>query len=189
MSQWVTKSLESLVEVAVGQVPTADSLNSSGQGLPYYSGSGDVVSGKPRQYCSKPRRVVSKGSILLSIRSPFGVAEMAVEDCCIGRGVAAVTPKGGVVDPEYLMYYLQASKDRLEALAQGTAVVTISQRSLVGLEVRYPESLEEQRYIAETVRRASNLLKRHDQARATIEQLVEAVKDRAFSGTLALGGA
>ena len=187
MNSWVTMSLGTLADIMVGQVPSADTLNKSGNGLPYYTGSGDINAGKARQHCTKARRVVPKGSIVLSVRAPFGVAELAVEDCCIGRGVAAITPKGGTVDPEYLMYYLQASKNRLEALAQGTAVMTISQRSLAGLEVRFPESLEEQRRIAETVRRANNLLKRHDQARGTIEQLVEAVKDRAFSNKLKLG--
>lgn len=38
-------------------------------------------------------RFASKGDILLSARAPVGTINIAKEDCCIGRGLAAISSK------------------------------------------------------------------------------------------------
>ena len=44
-------------------------------------------------YCTSPTRVAKHGDTLVSVRAPVGDINMALEDCAIGRGIAAIRHK------------------------------------------------------------------------------------------------
>ena len=46
-----------------------------------------------RQYTTSPTRYAKVGDILLSVRAPVGAMNIAMKDCCIGRGLAAIRGK------------------------------------------------------------------------------------------------
>ncbi len=81
--------------LTMGQSPPGDTYNEEGNGLPFYQGRTDFGFRFPtrRIYCAAPTRYAKPGDTLVSVRAPVGDINMANEECCIGRGVAAVRHK------------------------------------------------------------------------------------------------
>ena len=53
--------------------------------------------------------------ILISVRAPIGAINYAKEECCIGRGLAALTPNRNKVSPEYIYWLLKAKNEELNS--------------------------------------------------------------------------
>lgn len=79
-------------EVTMGQSPPGSTYNETGEGLSFYQGRTDFGFRYPsrRVYCTAPTRFAKTEDTLISVRAPVGDANMAIEPCAIGRGVAAV---------------------------------------------------------------------------------------------------
>lgn len=45
--------------------------------------------------------------ILISVRAPIGAMNYAKEECCIGRGLAALTPDKTKVSPKFIFWLLK----------------------------------------------------------------------------------
>ncbi len=89
--------------LTMGQSPPGDTYNEEGNGLPFYQGRTDFGFRFPtrRIYCSAPTRYAKPGDTLVSVRAPVGDINMAIEECSIGRGVAAVRHKSGATSFTY----------------------------------------------------------------------------------------
>lgn len=86
------RRVQDVAEVVPGQSPPGSTYNDAGRGLPFYQGSaqfGPLIP-KVEKWCSEPQRVAEAGDILFSVRAPVGDLNVAEEQCCIGRGVAAI---------------------------------------------------------------------------------------------------
>ena len=94
---WEKKPLVDAFDLLMGQSPPGDTYNDEGEGLPFFQGRTDFGFRYPenRKYCSAPTRVAEKADTMVSVRAPIGDINLAVERCCIGRGVAALRHKGG----------------------------------------------------------------------------------------------
>ena len=107
----------------MGQSPPGGTYNGEQNGLPFYQGRTDFGFRFPtrRIYCSAPTRYAKPGDTLVSVRAPVGDINMANEECCIGRGVAAVRHKSGAPSFTYhSMANLYPDFARFEA--EGTGV-------------------------------------------------------------------
>ena len=51
-----------------------------------------------------PQKIAECGDILISVRAPIGALNIANEQCCIGRGLAALTANEALCDLKYLWY-------------------------------------------------------------------------------------
>ena len=93
---WKDKTLSDIANITMGQSPSGDSYNEQGIGTIFFQGSTDFGWLFPtiRQYTTAPARMAKKGDILLSVRAPVGDMNIANNDCCIGRGLAALNSKG-----------------------------------------------------------------------------------------------
>lgn len=89
--------------LTMGQSPPGDTYNEEGNGLPFYQGRADFGFRFPtrRIYCTEPTRYAKPGDTLVSVRAPVGDINMANEECCIGRGIAAVRHKSGAASFTY----------------------------------------------------------------------------------------
>ena len=59
----------------MGQSPSSNSYNTSGDGLPFYQGNADFGEENPvpRSWCTEPKKIAEKGDILISVRArPLG---------------------------------------------------------------------------------------------------------------------
>lgn len=84
-------TIEDEFDFTMGQSPSGDSLNETGEGIVFFQGNADFDFRFPktRVYTTEPNRMAKKNDILVSVRAPVGDLNMALTDCCIGRGVAA----------------------------------------------------------------------------------------------------
>src|SRR5690625_1399925 len=138
--------------VVNGQSPPGSSYNETGEGEPFYQGRTDFGFRFPTQiiYCTEPKRFAKKGDTLLSVRAPVGDLNIAIEDCCIGRGLSALRHKSG--SGSFTYYAMKKIQNQIEAYeATGTVFGSINQKQLKSLETIAPNDdvIEEFNRIAE----------------------------------------
>ena len=94
---WKAGTVVDGFNLTMGQSPPGETYNEESKGIPFYQGRTDFGFRYPirRIYCTMPTRYAKPGDTLVSVRAPVGDINMANEDCCIGRGVAAVRHKSG----------------------------------------------------------------------------------------------
>ena len=105
---WSLESVGNVFHLTMGQSPPGDTYNELGNGMPFYQGRTDFGFRFPtrRMFCTAPTRVAKARDTLVSVRAPVGDINMAIEDCCIGRGVAAVRHKQAAAS---FTYYAMAN--------------------------------------------------------------------------------
>lgn len=125
------KSIIKFCSLNMGQSPDSKTYNTNGDGMPFYQGNADFGEMHPvtRIWCSQPVKKAKKGDILISVRAPIGAMNIANEDCCIGRGLAALTPNNDT-STKYLYYALQSRVDSLIAKGTGSTFKAISKKTL-----------------------------------------------------------
>ncbi|NPD30994.1 restriction endonuclease subunit S [Eggerthellaceae bacterium zg-1084] len=141
-------SLADACILIMGQSPSSDSYNKEHKGLPFFQGNADFgkVSPIAKTWCTNPKKVAEKGDILLSVRAPIGAVNLASEQCCIGRGLAAVRPKSDGIRRNYLKHLLLACRPKLEHLGTGSTFKAIGKKSLSEFSVPLYR-IEEQKQI------------------------------------------
>jgi len=94
---WDVSSLGEHFNVVMGQSPKGDTYNEDGIGTVFFQGRRDFGFRypMPRVYTTDPKRFAQKGDTLISVRAPVGDKNMAVDECCLGRGVASIRHKSG----------------------------------------------------------------------------------------------
>lgn len=134
--------LGSICELVMGQSPSSDTYNADGEGLPFYQGNADFGEKNPipHVWCTEPKKVAEKGDILISVRAPIGAINIASEQCCIGRGVAAIRPRLDFISADFLMHQLLASRKKLELMGTGSTFKAVSKKALNGFAISiYPK--------------------------------------------------
>lgn len=127
---WKAGTVVEGFNLTMGQSPPGDTYNEDGNGMSFYQGRTDFGFRFPtrRIYCSAPTRYAKPGDTLVSVRAPVGDINMANEECCIGRGVAAVRHKSGATSFTYhSMANLYPDFARFEA--EGTVFGSINKDS------------------------------------------------------------
>lgn len=134
--------LGSICELVMGQSPSSDTYNADGEGLPFYQGNADFGEKNPipHVWCTEPKKVAEKGDILISVRAPIGAINIASEQCCIGRGVAAIKPRLDFISADFLMHQLLASRKKLELMGTGSTFKAVGKKALNGFAISiYPK--------------------------------------------------
>ena len=160
----------------MGQSPSSNSYNTSGDGLPFYQGNADFgeESPVPRFWCTELKKIAEKGDILISVRAPIGAINIADEKCCIGRGVAAIRPNQEVMSPDFLQHQLFASRNKLEAMGTGSTFKAIGKKTLSDFPiVIYPKNTQE------AIAQQLNLIKKQIKTvNSQLDQLDSLIKSR-----------
>lgn len=89
---WREGTLGEDFEITMGQSPPGETYNETGNGLPFFQGRADFGIRFPsmRVFCTAPTRLANPGDTLVCVRAPVGDLNIALQKCCIGRGLAAV---------------------------------------------------------------------------------------------------
>lgn len=136
---WKSGTLSQIANITMGQSPDGESYNDTGEGFLFYQGSTDfgVRFPTPRMYTTAPGRIANAADILLSIRAPVGTLNFAMEQCCIGRGLAALRSKNN--SQLFLYYTLDNFKKTFDIMnSNGTTFGSITKEYLFGLPVLIP---------------------------------------------------
>lgn len=136
---WKDGTLGDICEITMGQSPPGKTYNEIGNGLPFFQGIRDFGFRFPsrRVYCTAPKRFAEDGDVLLSVRAPVGSLNVAEERCAIGRGIAAIRPKGNQYG--YLYYLLRATQsgwDKFEA--EGTVFGSVNKSDVHEFRIVIP---------------------------------------------------
>ena len=153
------KLLSEFCDLNMGQSPDSSTYNNQGEGLPFYQGNADfgIIHPKTRVWCSAPVKRAHADDILISVRAPIGAMNIALEECCIGRGLAALTPKQDVCNQKYLYYALESCVDLLVSKGTGSTFKAISKKTLEETEI--PDySLAEQEEITDLIGKTDALI-------------------------------
>lgn len=137
--EWTDRRLSEIANITMGQSPEGSSYNEEGTGTIFFQGSTDFGWLFPsiRQYTTAPNRMAKKGDILLSVRAPVGAMNIANNNCCIGRGLAALNSKTGSDGfLFYVMKYFKQIFDRRNS--EGTTFGSITKDDLHSLTLAYP---------------------------------------------------
>jgi type I restriction enzyme S subunit len=131
---WRVGKVSDCFNLTMGQSPPGETYNETGNGLPFYQGRADFGFRFPtrRVFCTAPTRHAMAGDTLVSVRAPVGDINMADEECCVGRGVAAVRHKTGASSfSYYAMENLEPDFARFEA--EGTVFGSINKQDFYEL--------------------------------------------------------
>lgn len=134
-------TLSDVAKITMGQSPAGSSYNEEGAGTIFYQGRGEFGRRFPRRrlYTTEPKRLACEGDVLMSVRAPVGDLNIAFEDCCIGRGLAAIHSE----TPSFVLYLMRSLQPRLDAYnEEGTVFGSINSKALKGLEVALPSHNE-----------------------------------------------
>ena len=136
---WQDGVLSDIANITMGQSPDGSSYNEVGEGIIFYQGSTDFGIKFPdiRQYTTAPSRYANKGDILMSVRAPIGALNIANNDCCIGRGLSALSSKVGSM--MYLWHTMNYFRLRFEDMnSAGTTFGSITKDELYNLPIVLP---------------------------------------------------
>ena len=139
---WSCGTLSDIANITMGQSPDGSSYNEKGNGIIFYQGSTDFGIRFPdiRLFTTAPSRFANKGDILMSVRAPVGVLNIANNDCCIGRGLSALSSKIGSMT--HLYYTMDLFRLKFEGMnAAGTTFGSITKDELYDLPVVKPAQI------------------------------------------------
>ena len=185
MSNWQIKKLAEVCNIIMGQSPPSDTYNENAKGIPFFQGKAEFTDLYPivKKYCSKPTKIAEPFDILLSVRAPVGTTNIANQQCCIGRGLAAIrfeNYKDG-------FYFLRSIQHELDSKGTGTTFRAISGDTIRETLIPYPP-LETQQSI---VSKIEELFSELDQgiadlktAQAQLKVYRQSVLKHAFEGKL-----
>ena len=161
--------------INMGQSPDSSTYNKNGNGLPFFQGNADFGVQYPeiRMWCSEPTKVAQEGDILISVRAPIGAMNIAICECCIGRGLAALTVKKDVCERKYLWYALSNKVEELNAKGTGSTFKAINKKILEETEIPLPP-LDEQRKIAAVLDKVCDLIAKRRQQLDKLDEMVKA---------------
>lgn len=189
-SGWKEKKLGEVCIVLMGQSPSGDTYNSSGEGVPLINGpvefGPDPFSKTIKsKYTTAPTKFCQKGDLILCVRgSTTGRINIAGFKACIGRGVAAVRCSE---NQSWINYFILAKRNTIYKLGTGSTFPNVSADIIKSLPVVIPP-LSTQRAIvakldalsAETKKLEAIYQKKLD----NLEELKKSVLKKAFSGEL-----
>ena len=137
---WEVGKLKDIANIIMGQSPPGESYNNEAQGMIFFQGCTDFGNRFPtvRQFTTQPTRYAKEGDILLSVRAPVGTLNIAKENCCIGRGLAALNSKDNCIAYLFgVMLNLKQIFDRRNV--DGTTFGSITKDDLFSLTVVKPD--------------------------------------------------
>lgn len=138
---WEVKTVDDCYNATMGQSPKGDSYNENNIGTLFYQGRAEFNwrFPTPRLYTTEPKRIGNVGDILMSVRAPVGDMNIALNDCCIGRGLCALRHKNN--STTYSYYQLLSIKNILDRFnGEGTVFGSINQNDLKSISIIEPSN-------------------------------------------------
>ncbi|HML94733.1 MAG TPA: restriction endonuclease subunit S [Thermodesulfobacteriota bacterium] len=168
--------LGQVAEIEMGQAPSGDTYNENGDGLPLIAGASDFgeLTPHPSRFTSHPTKKSKNGDILICIRATIGNLNWSDSEYCLGRGVAGLRAKEGIIAPQYLWRVMEAGADRLAAKGRGATFRQVTRTDIAELEIPLPP-LNEQMRIAAILDQADKLRRLRQSSIDRLNELGQAI--------------
>lgn len=175
--------LSDIAQITMGQSPSGSSYNEDGNGEVFYQGRAEFGDFFPRRrlFTTEPKRMAQEGDTLMSVRAPVGDLNIANEDCCIGRGLAAIHSKD---NQSFVHYLVRAQGRRLDTFnGDGTVFGSINGKALKELPVFLPSN-DVIAYLESQLKPIDALIRQNDDEMQALERMREALLPRLMSGEI-----
>ena len=145
---WIKTNMRSCSTIVLGLSPPSSTYNTRKNGLPFFQGKADFGQTHPtvRIWCTKPKRIVEKDTLLLSVRAPVGSLNISTERSAIGRGLAGIKPLDKM-STKFFFYLLQDKRAELEQSGTGTTFTAIRGKDIRELGISLPPLNEQKRIV------------------------------------------
>ena len=165
--------LGDICQIAMGQSPSSDTYTMNKAGVPFFQGNADFGEENPipRIWCNKPIKIANENDILISVRAPIGSINIANRKCCIGRGLAKITPNICVY-LRYLIWFLRSRTKFLQDNGTGTTFKAINKKQLETLPISLP-NVNEQMQIGQVLDKLSSLINLKKKQYRVLDKLVK----------------
>ena len=176
--------LDKVTEITMGQSPPGNSYNEKREGTPFFQGKSEFTEKYPvvKKWTTKPTKMAKPNSVLMSVRAPVGSVNLCNIDCCIGRGLASISPTASMT-LEFLYSLLQAMEDKIANLGSGSTFKAITSKNLRELKIPLPP-IELQNKFAEIVKQVESMKEHQKESKDQIDNLFNALMQKAFKGEL-----
>lgn len=168
-------ALKDVCKINMGQSPDSSSYNSNEDGIPFFQGNADFGERYPvtRVWSNAPTKIAKPDDILISVRAPIGALNIAKEDCCIGRGLAALTPDRSKVSLEFIYWLLKGKKAELNSKGTGSTFKAISRKVLE--ETMVPAiDFDKQHEYAEILEKIYDVIQKRKEELSALDSLTRA---------------
>ena len=185
---WQSCGLPDFARIVMGQSPSSETYNYEARGIPFFQGKAEFGEVYPRidKYCSKPNKIANAGATLLSVRAPVGPTNLAKIDCCIGRGLVAIHPLGGI-EPKFILYLFRNIEPTISGRGTGSTFNAINKTFIEDIKFALPPLNQQVRIVAKIDELFSELDKGIESlktARELLKVYRQAVLKHAFKGRL-----
>ena len=137
--QYDMVKLGDICDIIAGQSPKGETYNTDKIGMPFYQGKTEFTEkyiSAPTKYTSSPTKIANKNDILMSVRAPVGPVNIAIDQCCIGRGLAAIRCKERI-NTSFLFYILKSMENQIKGNG-GAVFDSISRKDIENIEIPLP---------------------------------------------------
>ena len=175
--------LSEIADIIMGQSPDSKYYNTDKQGVPFYQGKtefGDKYIGRPVNWCTNPTRLAEKDDVLMSVRAPVGSVNMAVEHCCIGRGLAGIRAKKNVSLPMFIYFALKTKEKEIEDMGVGGTFKAINKDVVVSIKIPC-DTIEKQQEFVVFAEQAEQTKLATQQSLDALNETVRALVNRNFN--------
>lgn len=137
------KRLKEECYIVMGQSPSSEFYNKDKEGIPFLQGRKTFGYKYPEidTWTTRPSKIGSKNSVLMSVRAPVGDVNIAPFDICIGRGLASIKMKNS--NNQYLYYLLKDNIDKIKKKSSGTVFDAINRSDLENLILNFNDENEQ----------------------------------------------
>jgi type I restriction enzyme S subunit len=197
-NHWSWVKASEIAKIVGGGTPKShDETNFSENGIPWITPAD--LTGYDKKYISRGRRDLSqkgletsgarllpKGSVLFSSRAPIGYCVIAENPISTNQGFKSLVLNENAL-PEYIQYYLIATREYAKSIASGTTFLELSGSRMAHYPIPLPPLEEQRRIVAKLdVLLGRNKAGRQELSAATqlIKRQRQAVLAQAFSGEL-----
>ncbi len=137
------KKLKDECYIVMGQSPSSEFYNQTREGIPFLQGRKTFGDKYPTidTWTTKPSKIGSKNSVLMSVRAPVGDVNIAPFDICIGRGLASIKMKNN--HNQYLYYLLKNNIEKIKNKSSGTVFDAINRNDLENLVLNFNDEIEQ----------------------------------------------
>ena len=175
--------LSDIAQITMGQSPSGSSYNEEGDGEVFYQGRAEFGAFFPRRrlFTTKPKRMAQEGDTLMSVRAPVGDLNIANENCCIGRGLAAIHSEN---NQSFVHYLVRAQRRILNTFnGDGTVFGSINGKALKELPVFLPGN-DVIAHLESQLKSIDELIRCNDDEMQALEQMRDTLLPRLMSGEI-----
>ena len=191
MGNWKTCTIGDLGRVVGGATPSTKKAENYDGGTIAWITPKDLAGFSGRFISRGERNITEQGlkscstqlmpahTVLFSSRAPIGYIAIAEQEVCTNQGFKSVVPDEKT-DYMFLYYLLKYNKEKIDNLGSGTTFKEVSGSTMRGIEVRVPETIEEQQRIASVLSALDDKIEKNTEVNENLEQQAQAYFQELF---------